>query len=228
VILSFLIASVILTLMPGPDILFVLAVSLERGTRQAVSVALGLCSGLIFHTTAVVCGVAVIIANSPVLFSVIKYLGVAYLTYLGVKTILGARRKNKKSDHPDPKEPEIGDLKGIETENSIEKELSATGGMTNWKFFKRGVTMNILNPKVALFFLSFLPGFIDPASGSPALDTVILGGVFAAQALVIFTLIAVAGSWLGRTMHIERYTGSMGFAIASACVYLALAIFIAI
>lgn len=218
-IYSFLIASMILTLMPGPDILFVLAVSLERGTKQAVSVALGLCSGLIFHTTAVVMGVAVIIANSPVLFMVVKYLGAGYLTWLGVKTTVAARERRLR----------IKVNTASETYATTDKtDTRVSDDMSNWKFYKRGVTMNVLNPKVLLFFLAFLPGFIDPRSDTPAMDTVILGGIFAAQALVIFTLVALLGDLIGHALHLERYMDSMGFAVSSACVYFALAIFIAL
>ena len=205
--------------MPGPDILFVLAVSLERGARQAVSVVLGLCSGLLVHTTAVVCGVAVIIANSPVLFTVIKYFGVAYLTYLGVSAIVAACKKRIR-DRADGL-----NSGGEPAENIAGNDVAA---MTNRKFYKRGVMMNLLNPKVLLFFLAFLPGFIDPASDSTAADTIILGAVFTMQALVVFCMVAVLGGALGRTLHIERYTGSLGFAVASASVYFVLALFIAL
>ena len=231
-IYQFLAASIILTLMPGPDILYVLAISLERGARQGVAVALGLCSGLIFHTTAVVLGVAVVIANSPTLFMVIKYLGVAYLTYLGISTIVAAKRRSAGRIDTEKVNTDQNARTGTKITSEAAEIPESTSGqpedMTGCKYYKRGVTMNILNPKVVLFFLSFLPGFIDPASDNPALDTIILGGVFAAQALVVFSLIAVLGSVAGRSLHIDRYTGSFGFAVASACVYFALAIFISV
>lgn len=201
---QFILASVALTLLPGPDILFVLTQSLTRSTRAAFSVALGLCSGLIFHTAAVAAGVAVLLAESPVLFDVLKYCGAAYLIYLGVRSVMAARRS--------------GNTGGAETQ--------ALPAKNYWSLFRQGITMNLLNPKVLLFFLSFLPGFVDRNSNSPTLYIVMLGAVFALQALVVFTAVALFGGWIGARIRIDRFMSSPGFAVMSAALYVAIAVLI--
>lgn len=203
---QFVLASVALTLLPGPDILFVLTQSLARGSRAAFSVALGLCSGLVFHTAAVAFGVAILLAESPVLFRVLKYCGAAYLLYLGVRAVLASRKKPAR------------------TEDSTEYGVLPV--KSQWALYRQGITMNLLNPKVLLFFLSFLPGFVDPGTDSPTLYIVLLGAIFAIQALVVFSSVSLLGGWIGTRMRIDRYMNSMGFAIVSAVLYVAIALLI--
>lgn len=206
---QFLLASVALTLLPGPDILFVLTQSLTRGARAAFSVALGLCSGLVFHTAAVACGVAVLLAGSPVLFTILKYGGAAYLLWLGFKAVRGALRPV-----------------AVVAEVPKDERTSAAANASFWGFYRQGVTMNLLNPKVALFFLSFLPGFVDPGASSPVWYVVMLGAIFAVQGLVVFGCVSLFGGYLGWRFRIERYTNSMPFAVMTALLYLAIAVMI--
>ena len=122
-LLYFLIASVLLTLAPGPDIMYLLAKSLADGTKAGISLALGLTTGLIFHTTLVIIGVAAIIQQSPLAFATLKYIGAAYLLYLA----WGAFHAQ-------------GNLK-----------LNAVNNSTSFfKLYRRGLIMNVLNPKVLL------------------------------------------------------------------------------
>lgn len=180
---EFILASVVLTLMPGPDILFVLAQSLTRGFRAGLSVALGLCSGLLVHTLVVALGVAVVIARSPLLFNLVKYAGVAYLLYMGIRSLREARKEHA----------------------CVRVEAGAENtGKSYAALYRTGIVMNVLNPKVILFFLSFLPQFIAPASPSAATDTFILCGVFALQALLIFTGVSAAAGWLARKLAVNR------------------------
>lgn len=205
---QFTVAAVILTLIPGPDILFVLAQSVTRGARAAFTVALGLCSGLIFHTTVVAAGVAVIIARSPVLFGLIKLCGAAYLTWLGVKNMIDYLRRRKQATTP-----------------SHTSELPA-GDVSARGLYVQGITMNLLNPKVALFFLSFLPGFVPADTASPALYVILLGAIFALQALVVFGVVSVAGGWLGKALRLEKQMETPLFTGIVSAVYFGIAVLV--
>lgn len=162
---SFLIAAVLLTLAPGPDIMYLLAKSLSAGTKQGVTLAAGLACGCIFHTTLVMIGVAAFIQHSPAAFHALMYAGAAYLLYLS----WGAFRAK-----PAP--------------------LSVPGETDSWSRFalyRRGLFMNASNPKVLLFFLALLPQFIDPHGSWPApLQIGALGLTFSIQAFCCFSFIA--------------------------------------
>jgi lyse translocator family protein len=170
---GFLGAAIALTLMPGPDILFVITQSIIRGKKAGIIFACGLCTGLIVHTAAVSLGLSLILYKSPVAFSVLKYLGAAYLIYLGVKSFM---HRN---------------------ENSL--ELPASGG-AEYKLYRKGILMNILNPKVLVFFIAFFPGFVNPATENPAGELLLLGVLFMAQAIVIFSLVALLAERLSRRL----------------------------
>ena len=139
-LVPFLIASIGLTLSPGPDILYVLTLSITGSRSKAVLFATGLVTGIIFHTALVAFGIAALIKNNDLIFDIIKYLGAAYLVYLAVQVY--------RSDA------------GFETN----KEKTDTK-RSLFSTFKKGILMNVLNPKVSLFFLAFLPGFIWDADG---------------------------------------------------------------
>jgi threonine/homoserine/homoserine lactone efflux protein len=135
----FLTVSILINLSPGPDMIYTAARSLSQGTRAGVFSSLGVFAGCLFHITAAVFGLSKIIEQSVLLFSIIKYAGAAYLIYLGLRSLLN-KKKSK-------------------------TEFHALPPMPNQKVFLQGMVTNILNPKVAIFFLSFLPQFIDPQSG---------------------------------------------------------------
>lgn len=188
---GFVSAAVLLTLMPGPDILFVITQSITRGRRAGIVFASGLCSGLIVHTMAVSLGVSVLLMNSPTAFMALKIAGASYLLYLGVKTFL-ARNRHK-------------------------IEIKTTGEITG-KLYRKGVLMNILNPKVVLFFLAFFPQFIDTGVQNPVPQMLLLGGIFMVQAFLIFSLVAVlSGKLSDRLMSNPHFSRVM--AIVEAIVY---------
>lgn len=172
-LLGFIGASVLLTLMPGPDILFVITQSIIQGKKAGVIFAAGLCTGLIFHTTAVCVGLSVLIYSSPLAFSILKFAGASYLIYLGIKSFLNRRQSLVNPD--------------------------ANSGVEG-KLFRKGILMNILNPKVILFFLAFFPQFVDTDAGNPALQMALLGGVFMIQAMLIFSLVAFLADVLSRRL----------------------------
>ena len=161
--LTFFAASVLLALSPGPDNVFVLLHSAVHGRKAGLLVVLGLCSGLLFHTAAVALGLAAVFAASAAAFTALKLLGAGYLLYLG----WGAWHAPV----------------GI-------ADTATESAMSPLQTYLRGVTMNITNPKVAIFFLAFLPQFADPAQGSMALQIVQLGGVFMLAALLTFGAVA--------------------------------------
>lgn len=164
---SFLIASILLTISPGPDILYVMVESISRGAKAGISIALGLCTGLIIHTSAAALGVSIIIRQNEWLFHTLKIVGAIYLLYLAYLTI----------------REEWKQLPGADTAQKHQK--------TPWAYFKRGFTMNVVNPKVTLFFLAFLPQFIPKETQTPFAETLILGLLFMLQSVVIFSAVAL-------------------------------------
>ncbi len=164
--LYFLTASVLLTLAPGPDILYLLTKSLADGAKTGFFLACGLVSGIIFHTTLVIIGVAAVIQSSPVAMTALKIFGAAYLIFLSAKAFSGAMKAG---------------------EISIKK---ADARISLPAIYRRGVLMNVLNPKVLLFFLAFLPQFVNLSAESAGLQIAFLGFTFAAQALIIFSIVA--------------------------------------
>ena len=167
---GFISAAVLLTLMPGPDILFVITQSITRGRKAGMVFAAGLCTGLIAHVTAVSLGVSILLMSSPVAFTMLKFAGAAYLLYLGVKAFL-ARRENH-------------------------FELSGDAAVSG-KLYRKGILMNI---KVILFFLAFFPQFIDKGIENPIPQMLLLGLVFMVQAFLIFSMVAAVADRLARRL----------------------------
>jgi threonine/homoserine/homoserine lactone efflux protein len=154
----------LLTIMPGPDIIYVLVQSISNGKKFGIATALGLVSGIIIHTTLVAFGVSAIIKSSEYLFFSIKLFGAFYLLYLAYLTY--------KSDEE------------VLLNTKAEKK-----GLV--KLFKQGFIMNVLNPKVSIFFLAFFPGFLYSATQSTIVQFYILGGLFMLQAFIIFSLVSI-------------------------------------
>ncbi len=189
-ILYFLLTSVLLTLAPGPDNMYLLAKSLADGAPSGIALALGLASGIAFHTALVILGVAALIQESPTAFTVLKYFGALYLLYLS----WGAFRAAGKV-----------------------KAGTAGAPASRLSLYRQGVLMNILNPKVLLFFLAFLPQFVRPEAGSLRLQIAFLGLLFAAQAAALFSAIAVGAGrvrrFLQRRKNAFRVLGLMESAV---------------
>ena len=176
-LLSFLAASVLLTLAPGPDILFVATKSLASGARAGISVAAGLCSGVFFHTLAAV-GVSLILRRSPTAFTALKIAGTLYLLFLAFK----AFRNRKAVPAADA------------SEKNPQEAPNAAGRFP--ALFRTGLLMNVLNPKVALFFLALLPQFVPADAESPQLTMLGLGVVFALQAFAVFSVVSFCAGTL--------------------------------
>jgi len=180
VTLLFTVSSAALAVAPGPDNIFVLAQSAIHGRKAGILVTLGLCTGLLFHITAVALGVAAVIMASSIAFTILKAAGAGYLLYLAWQAF------------------RAGDARIDTSKGDV---LSAKA------LYFRGILMNISNPKIAIFFLAFLPQFADPARGSVAAQIVILGLLFMGTTLVIFGAIAWAsgriGVWLRKSYRAQ-------------------------
>ena len=148
----FLAAGILLNLTPGPDTAYILGRSIAQGREAGIASALGICVGSIFHTCAAALGLSAILATSALAFVAIKLLGGAYLIFLGIKMLLDRR-------------------KHLSLPTNFRRRTIAAA-------FRQGVFTNILNPKVALFFVAFLPQFIDPASNMKVLAFLALGLTF--------------------------------------------------
>jgi len=169
-LLTFAFASAVLSLAPGPDILFVMTQSALYGARKGIATTAGLCTGLIVHTSAVALGVAVIFRTSEIAFTLLKTAGALYLLYLAWQAWCAPLSSTE--DAP---------------------RANARSGLA---LYRRGILMNITNPKVSLFFLAFLPQFTSPEYGNLVLQTFTLGAVFM---LVGFTLFCVV-SWTAASL----------------------------
>lgn len=186
----FLISSILLTLAPGPDSLYLLAKSIADGAKAGIILAAGLCSGIVFHTCLVILGVAALIKSSPVAFAALKYVGAAYLFYLSWGAFTA------KVEDSGIEETTVNSDSEAVTSNTNVSTKSASAGSSTFAIYRKGLIMNILNPKVLLFFLAFLPQFVDPNSDSPGFAIAMLGAVFSLQSFIIFSLVALCAGKL--------------------------------
>ena len=170
----FFAAALILAITPGPGVFYILATSIAQGPRAGVLSACGIAAGTLVHISLAVSGLSFLIASSGLAFSSVKYLGVAYLFYLGIQTLCGR-------------------------DTSAEK-LKEVSQKPLLRVFTRAASVNILNPKVGLFFVALLPQFVDPARGSPALQFLLLGILLACLAFVTDTLYALAAGRAGKRL----------------------------
>lgn len=202
-LLFFVTTAAILLAIPGPAVLYIVGRSIGQGHNAGLVSALGIGVGTLIHTAAAAVGLSALLVSSSAAFSVVKYLGAAYLVYLGIQRL---RSKESFAAPSDPAAPRV----------------------TLARVFSQGIVVNVLNPKTALFFFAFLPQFIDPARGHVATQILSLGILFACMGTTSDSLWAlfsgsVAG-WLRnnrRWMRNERYVSggiliSLGVATALA------------
>jgi threonine/homoserine/homoserine lactone efflux protein len=178
---TFFAASILLGLAPGPDNIFVLTQAALHGRESGLAVMGGLCTGLIVHTVGVALGVAIIFQTSALAFTALKLAGAGYLLYLAWQAFRAP----------------AANLGG-----------AGNGPSGRLRLYRRGIIMNITNPKVSLFFLAFLPQFTDPARGSLPVQVILLGMTFIAATILVFGGIALLagtlGSWLQRSSTVQR------------------------
>ncbi|HAQ89139.1 MAG TPA: LysE family translocator, partial [Pseudomonas sp.] len=143
--LVFFSAALALNVSPGPDLLFVLSRTLSGGRRVGVASVCGVCSGALVHVAAAALGISAIMATSALAFAVVKYVGAAYLLYLGVQALRSAGA-------------------------TASFNLEAAPKVSVWQAYRQGILVDVLNPKAAIFFMAFLPQFVRPDHGAVALQ----------------------------------------------------------
>lgn len=199
VFLAFALAGLALNIVPGADMTFVAASAARGGRRDGVIAALGIGAGALVHVLAAVLGLSAILASSQTLFDIIKWIGAAYLLWIAATMI--------RSPRPTP----------------TEASRPPTDGR---RLFRAAMLVNILNPKVALFFLAFLPQFVDPAAAVPALQILFLGLWFDLVGTLVNVIVALAAAgtaarlrhvaWLGRAARLIAATAMGGLAVQLA------------
>lgn len=199
---TFFLTAILLGLAPGPDIIFVLVQSALFGARAGVITTFGLATGLCFQTAAVALGIAAIVLTYPLAFNLLRGAGALYLCWLAY---LAFRARPDKAD--------------------TSKEGNFSGYAT---LYKRGVIMNVTNPKVAIFFLAFLPQFCDPSRGNMAMQIIYLGLLFILATLLVFCSVALLGGKLASLFNnspriqlfINRLAGMVFVCLAMALILL--------
>ncbi len=173
-LILFFFTALLLGLAPGPDNIFVLTQSLAFGSRAGLQVVLGLCTGLIFHTTLVAFGLAALLAASSQSLMIIKLTGAGYLLYLAWLSWQDGGQVGKSG---------------------------SSAELSGWQLYRRGIIMNTTNPKVALFFLAFLPQFIDVSYGSVSAQAMLLGFLFMIATILVFGAIALLAGRYSEQMN---------------------------
>jgi threonine/homoserine/homoserine lactone efflux protein len=171
---AFLLSALLISIAPGPDMVFVVASGIRLGPRAGAAAAVGVSGGMLIHTAAAVAGLSALIQSSAAAFELIRWVGVAYLLWLAVSALRGSG-------------PALG-------------EGAADGERSLLRVGRQGAITNLLNPKVILFFLAFLPQFVDPSRGPVALQLLILGIGFAVVGLLVDASVGVASGRLGRRL----------------------------
>lgn len=174
--LGFIVAGIILNLTPGADTMYILTRSISQGRKAGIYSVLGITTGGLIHTVFASFGLSIILAKSATAFAIVKYIGVAYLVYLGIKMI-------------------------IDKKNSFDSSSSKTEQIGLIKIYRQGVLTNVLNPKVALFFLAFLPQFINLDYASGTLPFMILGVTFMTTGTLWCLFLAYAASLITKTLR---------------------------
>jgi len=195
--LAFLVAAVLITVSPGPDNLMILSVGMSRGRRHGMAFGLGCALGCLSHTLLAALGVSALVAASPLAFGLLKLGGGAYLVWLGIQAWRSSGTMRTDAGEVLPSSPR--------------------------QFFAKGLLANAINPKVVIFFLSFLPQFVNVESGSTSWQIAWLGMIFAAQSALIFGALGFfsgsVGQWLGRHANagawLDRVAGSVFVALGA-------------
>lgn len=182
IVLSFMLATLILALSPGPDNIYVLTQSLVNGVKSGIATTAGLISGCIVHTTFLAFGISAVITTSETLFYAIKIIGAAYLLYLAYKVFRS-------------------DATVTFSENAPKK--------SNWSLFKQGVIMNLVNPKVMIFFLAFFPAFIWNKEGNTVVQIYVLGIIFMVVSFLTFSTVALLAGTISGYLKKNKNIGTI-------------------
>lgn len=194
-------AALALNLSPGPDLIYILSRTIAHGRRVGLASTAGVCTGAFVHVLAASIGLSAILATSETAFMVVKYVGAAYLIYLGVKSLRSV---------------------GATFNSARDTET----GVSLWRAFRQGVLIDVLNPKVAMFFMAFLPQFVRPGHGSESIQLVMLGTLVIGVAIVVESCFVLAASKATNffrvnptaSVWLDRFLGSVliGFGVRLA------------
>lgn len=198
---ALLLAAMALNFVPSPDMLYVVAQSVGKGRRAGVASAFGIATGGMIHTLAAVAELSVVLSSSALAFAIVKYVGASYLVHLGIRIVLDRADLFAATGSPDS-EHRVG-------------------------VFCRGVITNVLNAKVALFFLAFLPQFVDMANGSADFQLLVLGVVFNVTGTIVNLGVAILGDGLRSWIQVHRGAANVRRSITGA-VFIALAVRLAL
>lgn len=179
---TFLLAGILLNLTPGNDTIFILARSVGQGRRAGIISAMGIGTGSIFHTVLAAFGISIIIAKSILLFQIIKFGGAAYLLYIGYKMLTEKFQLEK-------------------------NKIVLNHSVDYLRIYKDGIFTNILNPKVALFFIAFLPQFIDPTCKDTILPFLALGATFITTGTIWCLIVAIFASAISCQLKANEKVG---------------------
>jgi threonine/homoserine/homoserine lactone efflux protein len=186
----FIATAIVLVITPGQDTFFILGRSLSGGRSAGIAAALGISAGSVLHTFAAALGLSALLATSPYAFMAVKFAGAAYLIYIGVRALLSR----------------ASGLPGSEP----------AGGGGRWAAFRQGIVSNLLNPKVALFFLALMPQFIDAHSTDKVVAFLALGLTFVALGVVWCVVLAIAAAKLRSAIRSRPSMGNVLNKIAGA------------
>jgi threonine/homoserine/homoserine lactone efflux protein len=178
-----------LVLIPGPNLMYIVTRSVEAGRKAGLASVLGVETGTMIHVAAAAFGLSALLASSAVAFEIVKYVGVAYLVYLGIRALRGGK--------------------------APEAQVTPAGMR---RTVAEGMLVNVLNPKVSLFFLAFLPQFVDPEKGSAATQILVLGLVFIAIAATLDLLFVLGANLVGKRIGgggSHRFAGGVYLALAA-------------
>lgn len=186
----FIVAGLILNITPGPDLLYIISRSAVQGKKAGVVAALGIGVGCLVHVLAAAFGLSVILVSSSSLFTVVKYIGAAYLFYLGISTLLSLKQK--------------------------ELQVQKSAALPLGKIFRQAVLINVLNPKVALFFLALLPQFVSPAAEFPAGVFLFLGLIFNINGTIVNILFGLFASTISEKIQATAFVQRLLKTLAGA------------
>jgi threonine/homoserine/homoserine lactone efflux protein len=184
---SFLLAGIMLNLVPGNDTIYILSRTIAQGKKAGLFSVFGVATGSLIHTTLAAFGLSLIIARSIVAFTILRYAGAAYLVYIGIKMLAGKR-------------------KGFETVTINNQPI--------YKIYYQAVLTNVLNPKVALFFISFLPQFIDTGYSKPYFPFMLLGLTFTITGTIWCVMLTLFASVISGTL---KKNGNLSVFIDNLC-----------
>jgi len=194
----FIASGLLLNITPGADLLYITTRSASQGTKAGIVAALGIGAGGLVHILFATCGLSAILATSAMAFTAIKLIGAVYLVYLGLATLFSLRKKP--SGQPQP---------------------GTTSQLGAIKIFRQAILVNVLNPKVALFFLAFLPQFVAPDATHPSIAFLFLGCIFNFNGTIVNILFAVSSARVAGKVKTGRFlSGALKTGVGSLFVWL--------